>query len=419
METKKVKVVFAGDQAVGKTCLMAHLDKGEFLGDSERPLLWNNYELNVNYDDKQVNFSLWDSPGEEFYDAIRPLTFQQGEIFFICFSVVDRKSVENVSYKWLPEARHFCRDAQIILVGTKIDLRKDPARKPEGSVTFNEGMALAEECGAYAYIETSAATGDNVKELLDMAAEIIVNPGARATKPRKPSKPDEPQFSTKDINLRQAFKKLIGQKEFSDVTFVLTNQREVPAHKIILASNMPAFHAFVTKKGDFPSCFKLRDTITDKDRMIIDVNLEPDTFECILESMYTGTPAHARDFKQEVVHKAFDFFVTYPRYSLSERREVMALLALDPNPPLADVCFEVYGKRRVFAHKVLLYTTSEYFAAIFKSGMKESHVDVISWHDIREGDLAVLKEFLYSESANSLNVKNVADVTRLANKVTF
>lgn len=60
---------------------------------------------------------------------------------------------------------------------------------------------------------------------------------------------------------------------------------------------------------------------------------------------------------------------------------------------------------------------SDYFGAIFTSGMKESQLDVIPLNDIDEGDLAVLKEFLYSGRTDSLNAKNAANLIYLANKV--
>ncbi len=89
-----------------------------------------------------------------------------------------------------------------------------------------------------------------------------------------------------------------------------------------------------------------------EERVFIDVDLEPPVFHCILNSIYTGLPCNARDFSMDVVKEASDFFMKYPRFTPEERRKIMVDLALNPNPPLSDVCFEIDGKRRVFAHKV-------------------------------------------------------------------
>ena len=50
------------------------------------------------------------------------------DIFIVCFSLVDKKTLKQVKTKWLPEIRdpaHGCQDASIILVGTKLDLLED------------------------------------------------------------------------------------------------------------------------------------------------------------------------------------------------------------------------------------------------------------------------------------------------------
>ena len=50
------------------------------------------------------------------------------DVFIVCFSLVDKKTLREVKNKWLPEIRnpqHRCQDASIILVGTKLDLFED------------------------------------------------------------------------------------------------------------------------------------------------------------------------------------------------------------------------------------------------------------------------------------------------------
>ena len=49
------------------------------------------------------------------------------DIFIVCFSLVNRQSLKAVIRKWVPEIRHHCKTAQILLVGTKLDLYEDKA----------------------------------------------------------------------------------------------------------------------------------------------------------------------------------------------------------------------------------------------------------------------------------------------------
>jgi Ras-related C3 botulinum toxin substrate 1 len=63
--------------------------------------------------------------GQEGYDQLRRQAYKETSIFLVCFSVVHPESFLNVLDKWIPEIRKSCPDVPVILVGTKIDLRKD------------------------------------------------------------------------------------------------------------------------------------------------------------------------------------------------------------------------------------------------------------------------------------------------------
>jgi len=60
--------------------------------------------------------------------------------------------------------RHFCPNVPIILVGNKKDLRNDPqtirdlARNKQEPVKTEQGKQIAENIGAFAYLECSAKT---------------------------------------------------------------------------------------------------------------------------------------------------------------------------------------------------------------------------------------------------------------------
>ena len=61
------------------------------------------------------------------------------DVFLVCFSVTDTASLENVESKWIPEMNHHFKKTHILLVGTKSDLREDPAeleRLKEKGLTF-------------------------------------------------------------------------------------------------------------------------------------------------------------------------------------------------------------------------------------------------------------------------------------------
>ena len=77
--------------------------------------------------------------------------------------------------KWVPEIRRHCPRAPILLVGTQADLRQDVkvliqlAQYKEKPVDPQEACVCAEEVQAVSYMECSALTQKNLKEVFDMA----------------------------------------------------------------------------------------------------------------------------------------------------------------------------------------------------------------------------------------------------------
>lgn len=81
----------------------------------------------------------------------------------MCFSIDSPDSLTNIQEKWTPEVRHFCPNVPIILVGNKKDIRAEAeactdSRNRIETVKSDMGKTMAEQIGAYAYLECSAKT---------------------------------------------------------------------------------------------------------------------------------------------------------------------------------------------------------------------------------------------------------------------
>ena len=66
---------------------------------------------------------LWDTAGQEEYDRLRPLSYDNVDVIVICYDVTTQASYDNVMVRWAPETQHFCPDVPIVLVACKTDLR--------------------------------------------------------------------------------------------------------------------------------------------------------------------------------------------------------------------------------------------------------------------------------------------------------
>eukprot|EP01111_Echinosteliopsis_oligospora_P000854 TRINITY_DN1102_c0_g1_i1.p1 TRINITY_DN1102_c0_g1~~TRINITY_DN1102_c0_g1_i1.p1 ORF type:complete len:197 (+),score=41.70 TRINITY_DN1102_c0_g1_i1:171-761(+) len=178
---QSVKLVVVGDGAVGKTCLLISYTSNEF-SQEYVPTVFDNYSANIMVDNETVSLGLWDTAGQEDYDRLRPLSYPQTDMFLICYSIASQTSFTNVKAKWWPEVMHHCPTSQLMLVGTKCDLRDDKEtivrlkEKSQSLVTVQQGDQLAREIKACCYMECSALTQRGVKEVFDEAIKTVVYP---------------------------------------------------------------------------------------------------------------------------------------------------------------------------------------------------------------------------------------------------
>ncbi len=115
---------------------------------------------------------------------MRTFSYTNTDVFLVCFSVMSPTSFNNALKMWIDEIRQSTssRAAPFVLVGTKIDLRTSTAdvellaKSKQKPVTREQGERVAKEYGAYAYIECSALTQENLKETFDTAILAALTP---------------------------------------------------------------------------------------------------------------------------------------------------------------------------------------------------------------------------------------------------
>lgn len=173
------KLIVVGDGQCGKTCLLLVFQGQEFI-DGHVPTVFDTYVADVDLDGKTVTFALWDTAGQEDYDQLRVLLYNDTEVVLICFSVDSPDSLQNCMEKWSPEVSHWCPKTPRILVGLKTDLRTDEftidslARQNKHPITTEEGKAAAFRINAQAYAECSAKANVGVRDVFVSAATIAL-----------------------------------------------------------------------------------------------------------------------------------------------------------------------------------------------------------------------------------------------------
>lgn len=170
------KCVVVGDGAIGKTCMLISYACNKFPMDYI-PTVFENYAINLLVEGNIHRLGLFDTAGQEEYDRLRVLAYPGTDVFLMCFSVASQTSFQNLKEKWIPEVKHHCPRARIVLVGTQNDLRDDPetllrlSTQKQDFVTEQEAVRLAKKINATSYLECSALTQKGLKNVFD---EVIL-----------------------------------------------------------------------------------------------------------------------------------------------------------------------------------------------------------------------------------------------------
>ncbi|XP_004578225.1 rho-related GTP-binding protein RhoV [Ochotona princeps] len=183
-----IKCVLVGDGAVGKSSLIVSYTCNGYPA-RYRPTALDTFSVQVLVDGSPVRIELWDTAGQEDFDRLRSLCYPDTDVFLACFSVVQPSSFQNIAEKWLPEIRTHNPQAPVLLVGTQADLRDDvnvlielDQGGREGPVPQPQAQGLAEKIRACCYLECSALTQKNLKEVFDSAILSAIEHKARLEK---------------------------------------------------------------------------------------------------------------------------------------------------------------------------------------------------------------------------------------------
>ena len=152
------KIIVIGNSGVGKSCLTLKATQDIFKEDFASTIGFQFFSFHVKINDKILKLQIWDTCGQEIYRSLITNFYRSTALAIICYSVTDKKSFEETEI-WLKQVKsNSDPDCKVFLIANKIDL-------PDRVVSSEEGMNCKKEHGFECYMETSAKTGVNVREL--------------------------------------------------------------------------------------------------------------------------------------------------------------------------------------------------------------------------------------------------------------
>ncbi|KAI9261050.1 CBN-rab-6.2 protein [Sporodiniella umbellata] len=163
---RKYKLVFLGEQSVGKTSLITRFMYDTFDSSYQATIGIDFLSKTMYLEDKTVRLQLWDTAGQERFRSLIPSYIRDSSVAVIVYDISSRGTFLNTT-KWIDDVRAERRsDAIVVLVGNKTDLNE------KREVTVEEGEKKAKELNVM-FIETSAKAGHNVKTLFKRIAQAL------------------------------------------------------------------------------------------------------------------------------------------------------------------------------------------------------------------------------------------------------
>lgn len=158
--TRHYKLVLLGDSSVGKSCLVAQFVRGEF-HDFQEPTIGAAFlTATLPLDDtasSTVRLEIWDTAGQERYRSLAPMYYRGAAAAIVVFDLTSQESF-NGAKSWVKELqRRGDANVVIALAGNKLDV--------DGRVVEKEEAASFADENGIIYMETSAKTAQNVREL--------------------------------------------------------------------------------------------------------------------------------------------------------------------------------------------------------------------------------------------------------------
>ena len=162
----KYKIIVVGNSGVGKSCLSLRATEDVFKENHQLTIGTSIYNFKVKINDKAINLQIWDTCGQEKYKSLIKNYYQNSSLAIIVYSVVDEKSFDDVN-EWYKEIKlNTSADCRIFLIANKVDL-------PERKITTDQGNKFKNDYKFDLFMETSAKSGFNSKELFINCENIL------------------------------------------------------------------------------------------------------------------------------------------------------------------------------------------------------------------------------------------------------
>ncbi|KAJ5073070.1 ras-related protein rab-5c [Anaeramoeba ignava] len=169
LNTETFKLVLLGDSGVGKTSIFFRYINNEFFGSQFPTIGVQNMEKTMKISGKEINFSIFDTAGQERFWSIAPMYYRDAKAAIIVYDITSQKSFE-ISKRWVDELKEKGNCKVTGFIGNKLDLEEMRSVKSQNAQNF------ADENGMI-FMEVSARSGENIEKIFyQIAKQLLEKP---------------------------------------------------------------------------------------------------------------------------------------------------------------------------------------------------------------------------------------------------
>ena len=160
-----MKIIVIGNGKVGKSTLALKFVKNIFTTEYKQTLGVDflNIKKYIKKIDQTIDFYIWDTAGQDHFNAITRRYYRGADACLIVFAINDKDSFIQVK-SWHKKMKNECGDIPTALVMSKIDL------KAEQKISDEEAEKLSKELGIKLF-KVSSKEGIMVEECFEYLAE--------------------------------------------------------------------------------------------------------------------------------------------------------------------------------------------------------------------------------------------------------
>ena len=160
------KIIVIGDSSVGKSCLTTQAVRNNFIEFYQATVGFEFLTFNLRINSNVVKLQIWDTCGQEVYKSLISNFYRNCSLALIVYAINNRNTFEHAE-NWLNDLKNQSNpNVRVFLVGNKSDLENERTVSKEEAEKFKEEKKLDR------FMETSAKTGDNARNVMLQAAKI-------------------------------------------------------------------------------------------------------------------------------------------------------------------------------------------------------------------------------------------------------